>query len=88
MTNRIMQDIYKYLGRGTTGKQIGKQARAGDRLCKSLITCYKMHCVAPGDPGIQAVLTEVVEEYVRKEKARLGAWPAEAPLSLRHTYHS
>lgn len=82
MTNWDMQDIYKYLKRGA-GKQIRKEANEGCELAQSIISYYKFHYAAPGDPGAQALLMTAVTKYVGQERDRLDAWPTEAPLSLR-----
>lgn len=78
-----MEDIYKYLKR--VGKtEISVKAQQGDELCLDIIKYYDMHYKCPGDPGGQALVTDKVVQYIRQQRQERGAWPAEAPLSLRY----
>ena len=76
-----MQDIYTYLKR--TGRDIAAQAGNGNQKAADIMKYYSMHYKCPGDPMAQTLLTETVTEYIAEQKEKNGAWPAEAPLSLR-----
>jgi hypothetical protein len=60
----MIGDIYAYLKKH--GKEIAKEAKEGNELCKRIMSTYKLHYDCPSDLGAQGILKELIIEYIKK----------------------
>ena len=63
MKNKMTyKDTIEWLKRD--GQRLGLEANLGSRVAQEVVAVYEFHYKLPNDPGGQALLTIVAEEYL------------------------